>query len=85
MMRVPFHSLRTSFHPVHAIATFPAVFDAPVVSVEPLYDSIGLPYAYDLVLTDGFCVVMLGFVLLREIRRRLLLTNADKGDHDSYE
>lgn len=70
-MRVPFHTLGTSFHPVHAVATFPAVLDEPVVRMQPLYDTVGIPYAYDLILTDGFLVTVVAFALVRTLVRTL--------------
>lgn len=68
-MRLPFRALQVvpshgCFHPscLHAMLDEP-----PVVSV-PVADPIGIEYAFDLQLTQGFYVLVLSYMALRFLR-----------------
>ena len=70
-MRVPFHAIRLDVNPSRALAHVADVLHEPALRIAPLRDAIDVPYAYDIVLTDGFAATVVGFVVLRAILRRL--------------
>ena len=68
-MRVPFHSLRFDIDPTRALTHVSDVLAEPALRVHPLLDTLDIPYAYDVVLTDGFAATVLGYFLFRAVIR----------------
>lgn len=68
-MRLPFRALQ--LFPSHGClrpSCLHSVFDeSPVVSV-PVVDSVGIEYAFDVQLTQGFYLLVLSYVALRYLR-----------------
>ena len=75
-MRIPFRSLHLV--PTHVcldLACAPRLLDQPIVAKVPVIDTIGIEYAFDLQLTQGFYMVLASYFLFRwardEVRKAL--------------
>ena len=65
-MRLPFRTLHIL--PSHACMSptcLHTVLNDPIISVIPVHDDVGIDYAVDIQLMQGFYVVILGYVFLR--------------------
>jgi len=71
MLRLPLRAI----HPfadgprAASLAYVQTAFNAPPFSVTEVMDVIGLPWAYDVTLNDGFYLTLLAYVLLRAATR----------------
>ena len=66
-------------------ACIPRVLDAPIVERVPVEDLIGVPYAYDLQLTQGFYVTVGSYLLLRSLLRAIVrAVKSQKVDHEGF-
>jgi hypothetical protein len=79
-MRVPFHALTLDVHPVRAIAEFQHVLEEPILRVIPLLDTLDIPYAYDIALTDGLFVNILAFLVLRTLIKFVYTIRTQAGE-----
>ena len=78
-MRVPFRSLHlVPAHLCVSPACMSSVLDGPVVARVPVQDSIGVEYAFDVQVTQGF-TRSVAFVALRWLRARLLEALDERG------
>ena len=79
-MRVPFRSLHlVPAHLCVSPACMSSVLDGPVVARVPVQDSIGVEYAFDVQVTQGFYTLLVAFVALRWLRARLLEALDERG------
>ena len=72
-MQLPFRALHV--FPVTLCAS-PAclgeVLEQPLVQRTPVYDTIGIEYAFDVQITQGFYVVVLSYVALTTLRALII-------------
>ncbi len=47
-----------------------SVLEEPIVSIVPVTDTIGVQYAFDLQITQGFYTVVLAYAILQWVLRR---------------
>lgn len=62
MRPLPFHSVLlapTLPRPTGLLPALQHALDRPPATLEPVLDVLGLPYAYDVVLQDGFYLTLL--------------------------
>lgn len=67
-MRVPFHAVRLDVDVARAVSDVATLAAEPAVRMDVLRDAVDVPYAYDLVLTDGFAATLAAYVALRVLR-----------------
>ena len=70
---IPFHSLRMVPTLQLSSEPWPALrdaLDAPILTTEYVMDSIGIPYAYDIVLQHGFYLLVIVAVIIRSFSRK---------------
>ena len=72
-MRIPFRHLHlVPTHICMSPACVHSVLHDPVFSRVPVLDAIGIDYAYDIQVTQGFYVLVLAYVCLRWLRDRVI-------------
>ena len=66
-MLFPYRALRL----IPETVSITNVLDRPIVQTIPVVDDVGVQYANDLVLTDGFYVTIATYIALRYVLRQL--------------
>ena len=89
------HFIYRAFHPFPSpplctkLSCLSEVLDTGVIKSVPVYDDVGVAYAMDLEVQQGFYLLILAYIFLRYVRRGIILAyiarkgkgkGEDKGD-----
>lgn len=80
-MRIPFHRLHSI--PTHICvspACFSQILDEPILQKVPLTDELGLQYAFDIQITQGFYFLIFAYFLLSFTRDKIIQAFFEKNE-----
>lgn len=72
-MRIPFHTLHSIPKQICVSpACFSQILDEPILQKVPLTDELGLQYAFDIQLTQGFYFLIFAYFILSFTRDKII-------------
>jgi hypothetical protein len=72
-MRIPFHTLHSIPKQIcGSPACFSQILDEPILQKVPLTDELGIQYAFDIQLTQGFYFLIVAYFLLSFTRDQII-------------